>query len=469
MNLQLFLLIIVVITALAFDFTNGFHDTGNAMATSIASGALKPKEAVTLSAVLNLVGAFLSTAVAGTIAKDLVNGHLVTLQLVFAGLVGGIVWNLLTWLLGIPSSSSHALVGGIVGAMIAAVGAHGVIWTGVVSRVLIPALVSVVLAGIVGAVGTWLVYRINRGVPEERSEAAFRRGQIGSASLVSLAHGTNDAQKTMGVIFLALISYGAVSRTAALPPFWVILACACAMALGTYTGGWRIIRTMGKGLVEIKSPQGMAAESSSAVIILLSAHFGYALSTTQVVTGSVLGSGVGKPGAEVRWGVAGRMATAWLITLPAAGLVGAVTYWVVHVIGGYAGAIVGFALLVAAAGGHLPAVAQDQGRPQQRQRRVEGRPDRRARRRPASRRLGRRPVRQRRSLRRRLPHRRGKESRHAMNHWFNYEASLKILIFGLVLGSGTARAVRARRCGRVPPVPASRAPTAGPSRRRIRR
>ena len=165
MDLQLFLLIIVVITALAFDYTNGFHDTANAMATSIASGALKPKAAVTLSAVLNLGGAFLSTAVAGTIAKDLVNGHLVTLQLVFAGLVGGIVWNLLTWLLGIPSSSSHALVGGIVGAMIAAVGGHGVIWTGVVSRVLIPALVSVVLAGLVGAVGTWLVYRLDRGVP----------------------------------------------------------------------------------------------------------------------------------------------------------------------------------------------------------------------------------------------------------------------------------------------------------------
>ena len=434
MNLQLFLLIIVVITALAFDFTNGFHDTANAMATSIASGALKPKQAVTLSAVLNLGGAFLSTAVAGTIAKDLVNGHLVTLQLVFAGLVGGIVWNLLTWLLGIPSSSSHALVGGIVGAMIAAAGAHGVIWTGVVSRVLIPALVSVVLAGVVGAVGTWLVYRINRGVPEERSETAFRRGQVFSASLVSLAHGTNDAQKTMGVIFLALISYGAVSRTEALPPFWVILACACAMALGTYTGGWRIIRTMGKGLVEIKSPQGMAAESSSAVIILLSAQFGYALSTTQVVTGSVLGSGVGKPGAEVRWGVAGRMATAWLITLPAAGLVGAITYWVVHGIGGFAGSIVGFAPAGGDGHGDLPAVAQDQGGPQQRQRRVEGRPDRRARRRRQAGRRRRAP-RQRRNFRRR-PARPGKESRHAMSHWFNYQASLKILIFGLLLGSG---------------------------------
>jgi PiT family inorganic phosphate transporter len=342
-------MVIVVITALAFDFTNGFHDTANAMATSIASGALKPKAAVSLSAVLNLIGAFLSTAVAATIAKDLVNGHLVTLQVVFAGLVGGIVWNLLTWLLGIPSSSSHALIGGIVGAMIAAVGGHGVIWTGVFSRVIIPALVSVVLAGVVGAVGTWLVYRITRGIAENRTDAAFRRGQVFSASLVSLAHGTSDGQKTMGVIFLALISYGAVSRTATMPPFWVIVACAVAMGLGTYTGGWRIIRTMGKGLVEIHSPQGMAAESSSAVIILLSAHFGYALSTTQVVTGSVLGSGVGKPGGEVRWGVAGRMATAWLITLPSAGLVGAITYFIVHKIGGYPGAIIGVSLLVATA------------------------------------------------------------------------------------------------------------------------
>lgn len=345
MNLQLFLLLIVVVTALAFDFTNGFHDTGNAMATSIASGALAPRVAVALSAVLNLIGAFLSTAVAATIAKGLINANLVTLELVFAGLVGGIVWNLLTWLLGIPSSSSHALIGGIVGATIAAVGLRGVIWSGVVSKVIVPAVVAALLATLVGAVGTWLVYRTTRGVAEKRTERGFRRGQIGSASLVSLAHGTNDAQKTMGVIFLALMSYGAVSTTASVPPLWVIVSCAVAMAAGTYLGGWRIIRTLGKGLVEIKPPQGMAAESSSAAVILLSAHFGYALSTTQVATGSVLGSGVGKPGAEVRWGVAGRMVVAWLVTLPLAGLVGAFTYGLVHFIGGYPGAILGFALL----------------------------------------------------------------------------------------------------------------------------
>lgn len=345
MNLQLFLLLIVVVTALAFDFTNGFHDTGNAMATSIASGALAPRVAVALSAALNLIGAFLSTAVAATIAKGLIDANLVTLELVFAGLVGGIVWNLLTWLLGIPSSSSHALIGGIVGATIAAVGLRGVIWSGVVSKVIVPAVVAALLATLVGAVGTWLVYRTTRGVAEKRTERGFRRGQIGSASLVSLAHGTNDAQKTMGVIFLALMSYGAVSTTASVPPLWVIVSCAVAMAAGTYLGGWRIIRTLGKGLVEIKPPQGMAAESSSAAVILLSAHFGYALSTTQVATGSVLGSGVGKPGAEVRWGVAGRMVVAWLVTLPLAGLVGAFTYGLVHFIGGYPGAILGFALL----------------------------------------------------------------------------------------------------------------------------
>lgn len=349
MNIELFLLIIVVITALAFDFTNGFHDTGNAMATSIASGALAPKAAVTLSAVLNLVGAFLSTAVAATIAKGLIDANLVTLELVFAGLVGGIVWNLLTWLLGIPSSSSHALVGGIVGATIAAVGGHGVIWKGITSKVLIPAVIAAVLAIGVAALSTWLVYRLSRGVPQKRTEAGFRYGQWGSASLVSLAHGTNDAQKTMGVIFLALMSYGAVSTSASVPPLWVTVSCALAIAFGTYLGGWRIIRTLGKGLVEIQSPQGMAAESSSAAVILLSSHFGYALSTTQVCTGSVLGSGVGKPGAEVRWGIAARMVVAWMVTLPLSGLVGATTYWIVHLIGGYPGAIVGFSLLVAVA------------------------------------------------------------------------------------------------------------------------
>ena len=261
-------------------------------------------------------------------------------------MVGGIVWNLLTWLFGLPSSSSHALIGGIVGAMLAAVGTSGVIWSGLVAKVLVPAILAPVIATFVAAVGTWLVYRAVRGVPEKRTNAGFKYGQIGSASLVSLAHGTNDAQKTMGVIFLALIAYGSASKSDTMPPFWVVVGCAAAIALGTYLGGWRIIRTLGKGLVEINTPQGMSAESSSAAIILLSSHFGYSLSTTHVATGSILGSGIGKPGAVVRWGVAGRMASAWLITLPSAGVVGAVTYFIVHGIGGWLGAIAGFLLLV---------------------------------------------------------------------------------------------------------------------------
>jgi PiT family inorganic phosphate transporter len=340
-------LVLVVVTALAFDFTNGFHDTGNAMATSIATGALPPKIAVALSGALNLVGAFLSLSVAATIASGLVNTHLVTLTVVFGGLVGGITWNLLTWFFGIPSSSSHALIGGVIGATMAAAGSHGVKWHGVVSKVIIPAGLSPVIAGLIATCGTYLIYRISRGVPDRTRSHGFRIGQIGSASLVSLAHGTNDAQKTMGVITLALIANGTLN-SGDKAPFWVILTCAIAISAGTYLGGWRVIRTLGKGLVEIDSPQGMAAESSSAATILLSSHFGYSLSTTHVATGSILGTGLGRRGAEVRWSVAGRMATAWLLTLPAAGVVGAICYWIADGIGGTAGVIVVFAILALA-------------------------------------------------------------------------------------------------------------------------
>jgi len=343
------LLSLVVVTALAFDFTNGFHDTGNAMATSIATGALKPRTAVALSGALNLVGAFLSLSVAATIASGLVDTKLVTLTVVFAGLAGGITWNLLTWFLGIPSSSSHALIGGVVGATLAAAGGHAVKWHGLFQKVIIPAGISPIVAGLIATLGTYLVYRISRGVPERTRGHGFRLGQIGSASMVSLAHGTNDAQKTMGVITLALIANGTVGATAS-APFWVIVSCALAISLGTYMGGWRVIRTLGKGLVEIESPQGMAAESSSAAVILLSSHFGYSLSTTHVATGSILGTGLGKKGATVRWSVAGRMAVAWLLTLPAAAGVGAASYGIAAGIGGDAGVIVVLVLLLAVAG-----------------------------------------------------------------------------------------------------------------------
>jgi inorganic phosphate transporter, PiT family len=339
---------VVVVVALGFDFTNGFHDTGNAMATSIATGALGPRVAVALSGVLNLVGAFLSLSVAATIASGLVQTHLVTVTVVLAGLCGGIIWNLLTWFFGIPSSSSHALIGGVVGSTIAAAGGSAVKWQGLFSKVIIPAGLSPVIAALVAATGTWLIYRISRNISDGARTHGFRIGQIGSASLVSLAHGTNDAQKTMGVITLALIANGSLP-SGAKAPFWVILSCALAISLGTYIGGWRVIRTLGKGLVEIESPQGMAAESSSAAVILLSSHFGYSLSTTHVATGSILGVGIGKKGAGVRWNVAGRMATAWLFTLPIAACVGAGAYEVAHAIHGLPGVIAVVVILLAIA------------------------------------------------------------------------------------------------------------------------
>jgi PiT family inorganic phosphate transporter len=341
-------LVLVVITALGFDFTNGFHDTANAMATSIATGALPPRVAVAISGVLNFVGAFLSLAVAATIASGLVSVSKVTLTVVAAGLIGGIIWNLLTWLLGIPSSSSHALIGGVIGATIAAAGGSAVLWHGLVSKVVIPAVASPIIAGLVAAVGTWLIYRISRSLTAGARNHGFRIGQIGSACMVSLAHGTNDAQKTMGVITLALITNGTLAKGSQ-APVWVILCCALAISIGTYTGGWRIIRTLGKGLVEIESPQGMAAESASAAVILLSANFGFSLSTTHVATGSIIGTGLGKKGAEVRWGVAGRMATAWIFTLPSAAIVGAAAEFVAHGIGGSLGVIIDLVILVAIA------------------------------------------------------------------------------------------------------------------------
>ncbi|MFD3584846.1 anion permease [Streptomyces sp. NPDC058683] len=319
-----FLVAVVIVTALAFDFTNGFHDTANAMATSIATGALKPKTAVLISGVLNLVGAFLSTEVAKTISGGIVNDAKVTPGMIFAGLVGAILWNLLTWLVGLPSSSSHALFGGLIGAVWVGAGSGAVNFDKVLEKIIIPAFASPVVAGVAALIATYLAYKITTRGRENSVTKGFRLGQIGSASLVSLAHGTNDAQKTMGIITLTLISVGALPGDAG-PPVWVIFSAGLAIALGTYIGGWRIIRTMGKGLTEIQSPQGFAAETASTAVILTSAHMGFALSTTQVASGSILGAGLGRKLAEVRWGIAGRMVAAWLITLPCAALVGGVS------------------------------------------------------------------------------------------------------------------------------------------------
>ena len=314
---------LVIVTALLFDFTNGFHDTANAMATSIATGALKPKVAVIAAGTLNLVGAFLSTEVANTISGGIINEAEVAIgpEFIFAGLVGAIVWNLLTWLVGLPSSSSHALFGGLVGAVIVGAGVQGVNFGAVLTKVLIPALVSPVVAGLAAFAACKIIFRIVRRLDEKFVESGFRHGQTVTACLVALSHGTNDAQKTMGIITLCLIAVGA-QPSGSDPQLWVVAACGLAIALGTYSGGWRVIRTLGKGLTEISTPQGFAAECSSAATILASSHLGFALSTTQVCSGSIIGSGLGK-GTAVNWGVAARMLVAWLVTFPAAGLVGA--------------------------------------------------------------------------------------------------------------------------------------------------
>ena len=316
------ILAIVVVTALAFDFTNGFHDTANAMATTISTGALKPKVAVAMSAALNLAGAFLSVEVANTISKGLVDETGIRPEVIFAALVGAILWNLATWLVGLPSSSSHALMGGLIGATIASAGTGAVHGDALVTKVLIPALAAPIVAGVAAMLATRLSYTLGKKADGKAAEKGYRVGQIASAGLVSLAHGTNDAQKTMGIITLALVAGGAVAPDSD-PPTWVILSAGLAIALGTYIGGWRIIRTMGKGLTELEPQQGFAAQTSAATAILASSHLGFSLSTTHVVSGSVMGAGLGRKGGVVRWSTATRMLVAWCLTLPAAALVGA--------------------------------------------------------------------------------------------------------------------------------------------------
>jgi PiT family inorganic phosphate transporter len=317
---------LVIALAIFFDFTNGFHDTANAMATPIATGALSPKIAVSIAAVLNLVGAFISTKVATTISAGLINegahGLQITPTLIFAGLIGAVVWNLVTWVLGLPSSSSHALFGGLIGAAIVGAGFGAINLSVLLTNVVIPAVLAPFTAGLVAFLATRIAYAITK----KRQREGFRYGQIFTSSLVSLAHGTNDAQKTMGVITLTLIA-GGYQPIGSSPQFWVILVCAVAIALGTYTGGWRIIKTLGKGITEIEPGQGFAAEAATTATILASTHLGFALSTTQVASGSVIGTGIGRKGASVRWRTAGRIALGWLITIPASALVAALAAW----------------------------------------------------------------------------------------------------------------------------------------------
>lgn len=340
-----FVLVFVVLIAVGFDFTNGFHDTANAVAPTVATGALKPRTAVLLSSALNLVGAFLSLKVAATVASGIVSQGEIVMPVVIGGLIGAIAWNVTTWYFGIPSSSSHALIGGIIGAMIAHAGSSAVLWSGIVGKVLAPSIAAPLFALVIAAVATSLARRLNKRTDDGTKSMGMRIGQIGSTSLLSIAHGTNDAQKTMGVVTLALVANGTLVENSATPK-WVVLTCGLAIAAGTMIGGWRIIRTMGQGFTKLSPTQGFTAQITSSVVILSSSHFGMPLSTTYVATGSILGAGIGTRKRSVRWHLAGRVATAWLITLPAAGVCGAVAYYGQQAFGVSFGVVVMTAILI---------------------------------------------------------------------------------------------------------------------------
>ena len=348
------LIILVVATALAFDFTNGFHDTANVVATSISTRALSPRLAVALAALLNFAGAFISLKVAATIGSGIVVAAQITLPVVFAGLIGAIVWNLATWYFGLPSSSSHALIGGVIGAMLAARGSGAVHFDGLLGKVVIPAVISPLLAFAVAGCAIIVTYRLVARLRPGPAARGFRHGQILSGGMLALAHGTNDAQKTMGVITLALIAHGDISASHFHVPVWVIVTAASAIALGTYAGGWRIIRTMGSRIIKMDPAQGFSAQSAGAAVVLAASHVGFPLSTTHVMAGGVMGAGAGKRLSAVRWGVAGNMAIAWVLTLPAAAAVGAATYAVTSIFGGgLAGPAVVAALAILAVSGAM--------------------------------------------------------------------------------------------------------------------
>ena len=344
------IVVIVVATALAFDFTNGFHDTANVVATSISTRAMAPSVAVGYASVLNFAGAFISLEVAATVATDVVQVRPEPefLLVVFGGLIGAIAWNLITWYFGLPSSSSHALIGGMVGSAFVADGADAVKSDGVLGKVMIPALVAPTLAFVVGGLAILLAYRIAGHARPGPVARGFRAGQVVSGGLLALAHGTNDAQKTMGVIALALVANGTLPAEGFDIPTWVVVSAAAAIALGTYVGGWRIIKTMGSRIHKMDSAQGFTAQGAGAAVILASSHVGFPLSTTHTISGAVIGSGAAKRLSAVRWGVAGNIVVAWVLTLPAAALIGGAIYALTRVFGtGAAGPVIVSLLIVA--------------------------------------------------------------------------------------------------------------------------
>jgi PiT family inorganic phosphate transporter len=343
------ILVIVVGTALAFDFTNGFHDTANVVATAISTRAIGPKRAVALASVLNFVGAFISLKVATTVAKGFVNTSAVTTTVVFAGLVGAITWNLITWYYGLPSSSSHALIGGLVGSVIAAQGTNAVNGSGLISKLIVPAIVAPLVAAAAAGIAILIAYRIIGRLRPGPVGRGFRLGQVASSSMLALSHGTNDAQKTMGVITLALVANGDLPSKSFHVPLWVVIIAASAISLGTFTGGWRIIKTMGTRIISMDPAQGFVAQSAGAAVILAASSAGYPLSTTHVISGGITGAGAAKRFSAVRWGVAGDIVRAWILTLPASGALAALVYAITRIFGtGAVGPLVVSVVLLAA-------------------------------------------------------------------------------------------------------------------------
>jgi inorganic phosphate transporter, PiT family len=324
------LLVITVVVALVFDFTNGFHDTANSVATSISTRALSPRLAVLIAAIANLAGAFATTAVAKTVGKGIIDSGLANEKTILAAVFGAIVWNLLTWWLGLPSSSSHALIGGLVGAALVQSGSRGVEWHGIVHKVVIPAVWAPTLAFAGAFVLLLAIYWVFQRLTPGFANRSFRLGQLVSGTWVGFAHGANDAQKTMGVIALALYAHGNLSHFYI--PTWVKLAAGLAIAAGTYSGGWRIIRTLGQRVYQMDPPGGFAAQATAGAVLFASTKYGYPLSTTHVVSGAVMGSGATRRLSAVRWGVAGNIVIAWILTIPASAAVAALFYFPVRAI-----------------------------------------------------------------------------------------------------------------------------------------
>jgi inorganic phosphate transporter, PiT family len=327
------ILVIVIATAVAFDFTNGFHDTANVVATAISTRAVAPRVAVAFASLLNFVGALISLKVAATVAKGFVDSSQIDTTIVFAGLIGAIAWNLATWYFGLPSSSSHALIGGVVGAMLVAHGPGAIDGDGLLGKLIVPAVLSPIVAFVAAAVAITISYRIVGRLRPGPVNRSFRLGQLASGGLLALSHGTNDAQKTMGVMTLALIANGNLSAKGFHVPLWVVLTAASAIALGTFSGGWRIIKTMGSRIIKMDSAQGFAAQGAGAAVILAASAAGYPLSTTHVISGGIMGAGAAKRLSAVRWGVASNIVIAWVLTLPAAGSIGALAYGVSRIFG----------------------------------------------------------------------------------------------------------------------------------------